>query len=207
MDGRNPLSLSERIRALQPDEKAIAVLEAAFECFLQFGVKRTSMQDIADRAGMSRAALYLHYKNKDDIFQALMVSYFAAAAGVVTDALASDPDPVAALKAAFDAQAGDAAERMMESPHAAEMLEVKHAKSQAVLMQAESKLVAAYADWLAQGVSNGTLSAEAVGDDPVQTATAIITAVFALKRPGVDAAGYAAGRARFAILFGRALRP
>lgn len=207
MDGANTLNLADRLNALLPDDKARAVLFAAFETFLQFGVRRASMQDIADRAGMSRAALYLHYKNKDDIFRALMEGYFAAAADVAADALAQADDPVEALKAAFHAQAGDATDRMMDSPHADEMLSAKHGKAHDVMAAGEARLAQVYTDWLSRGAKGGWLSAKAVGDDPAKTGALILNSVFAIKNTGVDAAGYSAARERLAELFGRALRP
>jgi AcrR family transcriptional regulator len=47
-----------------------AILNAAFERFVNYGFRRTSMEDIANAAGMSRPALYQHFKNKSDIFRA-----------------------------------------------------------------------------------------------------------------------------------------
>jgi len=206
MDGSSTLTLTDRLLALEPDEKARAVLWAAFDTFLQFGVRRASMQDIADRAGMSRAALYLHFKNKDDIFRAMMSNYFLAAADVAEAVLASDPDPVTALQRAFDAQAGEMTDRMMDSPHVGEMLEAKTGAVQGIVREGEMRLTAVYADWLARGVAEGRLSDEAVGPDPSQTAAMILSSLFSLKKAGVDAAGYAAARAHLAVMFGRALR-
>ncbi len=199
--------LTDRIRAQQPDDKSRAVLEAAFETFLTFGVKRSSMQDIADRAGMSRAALYLHFKNKDDIFHALMVAYYDAAVDAVTEALAAHTDPVAALSAAFEAQVGDAAERMMDSPHGAELLAAKHSDMQALTLEGEARLAAVYGSWLSEGQTAGRLASEAVGEDPTETGATMVMAVYGLKTPATDLATYRARRARLAALFGRALRP
>ncbi len=47
-----------------------AILEAAFQCFAHYGFKRVSMDDIASAAGLSRPALYNHFKNKTEIFRA-----------------------------------------------------------------------------------------------------------------------------------------
>ena len=52
-----------------------AVLHAAFNTFVSYGFKRTTMADIADAAGMSRPALYLLFKNKTDIFRAGFVMF------------------------------------------------------------------------------------------------------------------------------------
>ena len=62
------------MQARDRDPKAAAILEAAFQTFFQYGVKRATMDDIARAAGMSRPALYLVYKNKADIFRACVMS-------------------------------------------------------------------------------------------------------------------------------------
>jgi TetR/AcrR family transcriptional regulator, transcriptional repressor of aconitase len=49
-----------------------AILEAALGCFLQFGYAKTSLDDIAQRANLSRTLIYRKFKNKDDIFSALL---------------------------------------------------------------------------------------------------------------------------------------
>jgi AcrR family transcriptional regulator len=62
------------------DKNIRRVLEAALILFARHGFKRTSMADIAREAGMARATLYLHFKDKGLVFKAL-------AAQLVDDAL------------------------------------------------------------------------------------------------------------------------
>ncbi len=59
---------------LIPDSKSATIQNAAIGVFLDYGFKRTTMDDIAQAAGMSRPALYLVYKNKRDIFRACITS-------------------------------------------------------------------------------------------------------------------------------------
>ncbi len=57
-------------------EEALAtrhkLLDAAEELFQVQGVSRTSLQDIARRAGVTRGAVYWHFKDKADLFNAMM---------------------------------------------------------------------------------------------------------------------------------------
>jgi AcrR family transcriptional regulator len=46
------------------------LLETALTVFLRHGFKKTSMEDIAQAAGISRQGIYLHFKDKDAIFRA-----------------------------------------------------------------------------------------------------------------------------------------
>ncbi len=48
------------------------LLDAAEQVFLQRGVARTSMQDIAAAAGVTRGAVYWHFKDKAAVFDAMM---------------------------------------------------------------------------------------------------------------------------------------
>ena len=45
-----------------------AIIDAALECFLQYGFAKTSLDDIAKRAQLSRPLLYLLFKNKEELF-------------------------------------------------------------------------------------------------------------------------------------------
>lgn len=47
------------------------IIDAAREVFLSRGVSRTSMEQIATKAGLTRGAIYWHFSNKTDLFSAL----------------------------------------------------------------------------------------------------------------------------------------
>jgi AcrR family transcriptional regulator len=48
------------------------ILTAAHECVREFGVRRTSMERVADRAGVSRAGLYRYFANKQLLVDAVL---------------------------------------------------------------------------------------------------------------------------------------
>jgi AcrR family transcriptional regulator len=48
------------------------LIQTAYELFLKHGYHATSMRDIAARSGLSVAAAYNHFKNKDDLFVAVL---------------------------------------------------------------------------------------------------------------------------------------
>ena len=47
------------------------LLDAAETLFLKKGVSRTSLEEIARAAGMTRGAIYWHFRNKSDLFEAM----------------------------------------------------------------------------------------------------------------------------------------
>jgi AcrR family transcriptional regulator len=52
------------------DKKEENIIEAAFSVFSRFGVKRTTMNDIATEAKIARQTLYNAFENKDDVLRA-----------------------------------------------------------------------------------------------------------------------------------------
>lgn len=67
-----------------------ALLDAAERLFDEKGVSRTSLQDIAQAAGATRGAVYWHFKDKADLFNAMMERTTAS-----LDALARTPEALA----------------------------------------------------------------------------------------------------------------
>jgi TetR/AcrR family transcriptional regulator len=52
------------------------VLDAATVCFGRYGYRRSSMESIAQAAGMSRPAVYQHFGGKDEIFRVVASRLF-----------------------------------------------------------------------------------------------------------------------------------
>ncbi|KIC30391.1 TetR/AcrR family transcriptional regulator [Leisingera sp. ANG-M6] len=186
------------------DPKQQAILEAAWMAFSTYGFRKTSMDDIAKGAGMSRPALYLHFKNKDAIFRALVAAYYGNAAAGVQAALA-DPGPLPErLLAAFQAQGGEAVEQMMASPHGMELFEVTKHVAGAEIEDGEAALCAHYAAWLEQqaGAGEAALSGEAA-----EIARTICASLKGIKQTAADYAAYQAGVRQLAALIGAGLTP
>ena len=49
-----------------------AILDTSAKLFSQQGYKEVSIRDIAQACGMTNAALYYHFKNKEDLFLAML---------------------------------------------------------------------------------------------------------------------------------------
>ena len=57
-----------------PDKKEL-ILNAAIRVFGKSGFKKTSIEDLADAADISKQGLYLHFSSKEEIFQAAIQKY------------------------------------------------------------------------------------------------------------------------------------
>ncbi|MGF6147943.1 Toluene efflux pump ttgABC operon repressor [Kingella potus] len=63
------------------------LMQSALDTFLEHGVARTSLAAIARNAGVTRGALYWHFKNKEDLFEALFEKIFLACRASLSDGL------------------------------------------------------------------------------------------------------------------------
>lgn len=54
------------------NDKQIAILDAAFATFLRFGYRKTSMEEVARAANVSRQTLYDRFPDKDTLFRDCM---------------------------------------------------------------------------------------------------------------------------------------
>ena len=52
------------------------IQQVALELFAEQGYERTSLREIAERLGVTKAALYYHFKSKEDIVRSLVEDYF-----------------------------------------------------------------------------------------------------------------------------------
>ncbi|MFH0736870.1 MAG: TetR/AcrR family transcriptional regulator [bacterium] len=48
-----------------------AIIKAAQDLFKQYGISKTTMEDIAQKTGKAKSTLYYYYKNKEEIFYAV----------------------------------------------------------------------------------------------------------------------------------------
>lgn len=61
----------KQTKADNPDREQ-RILDAAAQLIIHYGYDKTSVSDIAEAAGISKGAVYLHFTSKDDLFEALL---------------------------------------------------------------------------------------------------------------------------------------
>src|SRR5206468_11001783 len=59
-------------RATRAAERRAAIVEAAMEEFIARGFAATRLDDIAKRAGVAKGTIYLHFKDKETMFEGLV---------------------------------------------------------------------------------------------------------------------------------------
>jgi AcrR family transcriptional regulator len=70
------------------------LLSAALDVFLRFGFRKTSMDEVARAAQVSRQGLYLHFPTKEDLFRATVEHLLAGALSQATSALANEENEI-----------------------------------------------------------------------------------------------------------------
>jgi AcrR family transcriptional regulator len=127
-----------------------AILVAATATFLRYGFKKTSMDDVAQAAGVSRQGLYLYFDTKDFLFrealQYLVSHMISTARSVAEDGNLSLRDR---LLGVFEAVHGSAFQSASPE-HAFELLQSAQSADGALLVQLDRDLMGIVAALLAE---------------------------------------------------------
>src|ERR1700712_4610216 len=82
-------------RAERAAERRGAIVEAAMEEFIARGFAATRLDDVAKRAGVAKGTIYLHFKDKESMFEELIRT---AIVPLVSRLRAAPPQPGASVR-------------------------------------------------------------------------------------------------------------
>ncbi len=104
-------------------ERVRVILDAAYRCFARHGARRTTMDDIAAEAGLSRPAVYQYVRNKDDVFERLTRRLFEESLARARAAAAAPGDRFSRLEGVLSTRLELVLKLLKDSPHhAAELV-------------------------------------------------------------------------------------
>ncbi len=86
-------------RAVVEESQRERLLDAVAAVVAEKGYARTAVADVIGRAGVSRKSFYEHFANKEECFLAAYDAGVDLTLGAIDDALAAEPDPLAAVLA------------------------------------------------------------------------------------------------------------
>ncbi|MFY9930554.1 MAG: TetR/AcrR family transcriptional regulator [Streptosporangiaceae bacterium] len=92
-----------RSNRLPRHERRRQLLDAALEVFVSQGYHAAAMDEIAERAGVSKPVLYQHFPGKLELYLALLDESVTSLVQTVSEALHSDADPKQRVAATFTA--------------------------------------------------------------------------------------------------------
>src|SRR5919206_4760388 len=108
---RPPAAPAQRGIRLSRDARRAQLLGAARDVFAAQGYHAAAMDDIADRAGVSKPVLYQHFPSKLELYRALLTTYADDLVDRLRSVLASTTDNEqrtrGAVSAYFDFVAGE----------------------------------------------------------------------------------------------------
>lgn len=178
------------------DPRVQAILQSAAAGFCDYGIRKTSMDDIARGAGMSRPALYLHFKNKNAILLTLVEQHYEQAIVGVKTALQQAGSPADLLADAFLHHGGEAMEMMLSSKHGVELFDASMSVGADLIARGEAELADAYAKWIVS-LSYGYAEGEAQ-----EIGRAFSAALKGVKHVATDYQSYRTSLAHLARLLG-----
>ncbi|AIQ51109.1 MULTISPECIES: TetR/AcrR family transcriptional regulator [Paenibacillus] len=80
-------------RAVERELSRERILEAARHLFITKGYRAISMRSIGQHLGYSHGSLYYHFKEKAELFYAIVVEDFNHVAGLLNEAMNNPPEP------------------------------------------------------------------------------------------------------------------
>lgn len=131
------------------------LLVAAARRFVDVGLRRTTMEDIAREAGAGKATLYRHFANKSDLIDALLVREGDRLRRRLAQAFEAHVDVLPGIEDAFLA----GVQFLVEHPVLTKGRDEEPAMLLARVTAHRGPLVesalATFADWIAEGVDRG----------------------------------------------------
>lgn len=161
-----------------------AILAAGLRCFSRDGYRRTALGRVAREAGISRAALYLHFANKDELFRALVAALHAATLRAATDAARAPGSLAERVTAVLVAKTGRFFELLRTSAHAEEFLDENHRLCGTLSADAASKHARLLSRLLAAADTGGEISLAAAGLTAARAAELLLDTTEGIKTRG-----------------------
>ncbi|MEG2029691.1 MAG: TetR family transcriptional regulator [Janthinobacterium sp.] len=161
--------------------KSQQILDAALAVFCHYGYRKTSMLDIAQAAGMSRAALYLHFRNKEDVFRAGSERAHATVMAHVAAALADAGPVFARIETALLAFQQGLMADISASAHGQELFDANMTLAADITLTARATLLASLARALEQAEAAGDIALRRVDASAAQVAALLVAAMDGIK--------------------------
>lgn len=182
------------------------IQRAAFVRFSRYGFRRTSMEDIASEAGVSRAALYLQFRNKEEIFVSLAQQLQDQALADAATALAADAPLVERVRSAIQAKSLHLIEITLGSPHGSELLDETNRLCGDLIADTERRFTEQLTRVFRRAAQTRDIDLQAVQLTATEAAQLLLRSVKGLKGPGVTVEDYRKGLASLVRVFVAGLR-
>lgn len=201
--------MAEKLHAVADSTEArrTRILQGALEVFLAYGYTRTTMDDIARAAEVSRPALYLVFKNKTDIYRAIGSCLLAKSVAAARDALAGEGVFSERMATALDEALFQTMARIHESPHGEEIVDMKNSLAADLIERWRGDLADVMEEAIAAEAQRRSTDLEARGLTACGLADVVLDGLEGMKARGASRNDMARGIERLVALVEIALRP
>jgi AcrR family transcriptional regulator len=170
--------------------KRDAVYDAASVVFAQYGFRRTTMNDIAKSAGISRPALYLMFENKEDLFQGLAAHRLDQAIDSALSVLQGNgkiadrfPESLLVFEQIFY-------EPIADSPHGTELMDISLSLASEIMTKKLARFHAALTKSLSEAEARGQITFARTPMKPRAFVELLFTALNGVKKRALNTAEF-----------------
>lgn len=172
---------SARSTTARGDAAREAILDAAFLRFAGYGLRRTSMEDIAREARVSRASIYFHFGSKDQVFRAIAERLHEQNLEAMHAAADADAPLEDRIRGALEARLVRFVEITHSSPHGDELLDEHHRVCGDIAAASHEASVRLLRRLVREGTASGELDPAAVGLSEAAAAAVLLDCAEAAK--------------------------
>ena len=183
------------------DAKREAILAAANEQFRQYGYRKTSMDDISTRLGISRASLYSYFDNKDAIFRGVSIATHEQALLAAQGCLTETHALPLRIENALLARHRPFQNAVVQSAHGGELFDEYSRLCGDIVVDSHSRFQAMLATALKAASRNGEISLKVAGVSAVAAAELLNLAAAGLKHGASDLVTFEKRVKRFVGVF------
>ncbi len=173
-----------------PAGKRAAILDAALKLFGQYGYRRTSIDDIARAAEVSKGSVYLSFTSKEELFRALCADLIERVESSVARARAAEGSFEDRLRGILEAKFGLYFETVHRSPHAAELMDSKGRLSADLFAQADRRYLGTVREVIETAAARGEIHPARAGLRSREMAELVIGACRGIEVTAPDPATY-----------------
>ena len=170
--------------------KRDAVYDAAPVVFAQYGFRRTTMNDIAKSAGISRPALYLMFENKEDLFQGLAAHRLDQAIDSALSVLQGNGKIADRFRESLLVFEQIFYEPIADSPHGTELMDISLSLASEIMTKKLARFHAALTKSLSEAEARGQITFARTPMKPRAFVELLFTALNGVKKRALNTAEF-----------------
>lgn len=170
--------------------KRDAVYDAASVVFAQYGFRRTTMNDIAKSAGISRPALYLMFENKEDLFQGLAAHRLDQAINSALSVLQASGKIADRFLESLLVFEQIFYEPIADSPHGTELMDISLSLASEIMTKKLARFHAALTKSLSEAEARGQITFARTPMKPRAFVELLFTALNGVKKRALNTAEF-----------------